>query len=69
MELQTPPKTSPKPIKIASQTATEINTNFIQEAKQKHQKSTRMYQNLKQKWIQHGAQLQPNFAAQYGQTS
>ena len=27
------PKTSPKPLKIASQNATEINPNFIQEAK------------------------------------
>ena len=63
------PKTSPKPLKIASQNATEMNPNFIQEAKKKHQKSTRMYQNWKQKWIQHGAQLEPNFVAQYGQTS
>ena len=28
-----------------------------------HHKSSRMYKNWKQKWIQHGAQLEPNFAA------
>ena len=32
------PKTSPKPVKIASQNATEINPNFIQEAKKKTSK-------------------------------
>jgi len=31
--------------------------------KEKHQKSNRMDKNCKQKWIQHGAQLEPNFAA------
>ena len=58
------PKTSPKPFKIASQNATEINPNFIQKANKKHQKSSRMGQHWKHKWIQHGTQLEPNFAAQ-----
>ena len=48
------PKTSPKPLKIASQNATEINPNFIQEATKKHQKSSRMYQN----WNKNGSNME-----------
>ena len=43
------PKTSPKPVKIASQNATEINPNFIQEAKKNTSKINPNVPNLETK--------------------
>ena len=65
-----PPKRSsrhPQNIPKASQNSfPKMLLKLIQisfKKQKKHQKSTRMYQNWRQKWIQHGAQLEPNFAA------